>query len=137
VNLTHRISWDDATLEDLVARRALESEHRREAFALEASKTTSPGQRMEVLRALFPEQVDVGLKKPEAFSWVLRRMTDGTGQRNPRNVITFLRAARERELQISDLEDPWSGPRRHAATRRRFVRLSARPRENLSGSEGG
>ena len=118
VNLTHirtlRISWDDATLEDLVARRALESQHFREAFGLEASKTTSPKQRKEVLRALFPEQVDVGSNKPEAFSWVLRRMTDGTGQRNPRNVITFLRAGRERELQICDREDPDTSDRNHA-----------------------
>lgn len=118
VNVTHirtlRISWDEATLEDLVARRALENEVFRNSFGLTTGKTTSPKLRREVLRALFPEQVDVGTNKPEAFAWVLRRMTDGTGQLNPRNVITFLRAARDRQLQICDREDPDTTDRNQA-----------------------
>src|SRR5215208_8048644 len=49
---------------------------------------------------MFPQQVDVGSRRPSSFDWMLARTRDATGETAPRELIHLLSEARERQLQL-------------------------------------
>jgi acetolactate synthase small subunit len=98
VNLTHinarkiEILWDESDLYDLLCRRIRESH----GFV----ETLDAGEECEQLfGALFPEQVDVGDRKPTTWTWMMSRIRDGNGVRPPRNLIDLVTQARTAQLR--------------------------------------
>jgi hypothetical protein len=97
------IEWDDASLMNLVIRRALHNSVLRDFYAVDINEVLHDAARQKSLfYRIFPLQVDVGRKKPVTFAWILDRVTDGTGEVAPRELIQLLSFARD--LQLKRLE---------------------------------
>jgi hypothetical protein len=104
-NATHlrdrHIAWDKDSIRELVARRALESERFRSVFHLDVDT-----ERWLVLRRLVPYSAYRRRAAYVGFGWVIQRVTDGSDDLNPRNVLTLLRIARSRQLDDCQRDDP-------------------------------
>lgn len=106
VNVTHiqmqRIIWDFKSIVDLVAKRIIENEVFQSTFNLDPSITTSEAERRLIALKVLPRV----LENQDIFSFIIQRTTDAHDEPNPRNVLTLLRLARIRQLQICDRDDP-------------------------------
>jgi hypothetical protein len=96
VNLTHvnarrvEITWHPEDLHALLCRRVRECPQFMQALSL--SQQTEDA---AIFSALFPEQVDIGEKKPTTWNWILSRIRDGNGVAPPRNLIDLVNKAKE------------------------------------------
>ena len=99
---SHRITWDNKTIIDMVARRIVESESIRQTFDVDRSQLSSESGRLAIYRTIIPALIE----SQDVFGWIIQRTTDATGEANPRNVLTLLTQARSRQLQICDRDDP-------------------------------
>jgi hypothetical protein len=141
VNLTHvnarkiEIIWDEDDLLNLLCRRIRESAPLVEALGLR-DKTDQ-----EVFAALFPEQVDVGERKPTTWSWMMSRIRDGNQIKPPRNLIDLVSKAREAQLRREERESRTfeNGVPliEQDSLRRALVRLSAERVEDTLLAEAG
>lgn len=82
------ITWSEEALQELVARRALQSIRFRQAFRLD--KDAAPA---IVLKCLLPEKVEAGPRQSSAFRWVLSHTRDGNSIDSPREIISLLNQA--------------------------------------------
>jgi hypothetical protein len=104
VNLTHinarkiEVVWDEDDLLNLLCRRIRESPVVVEVLGLRGRADR------EVFAAIFPEQVDVGERKPTTWSWMMSRIRDGNQVAPPRNLIDLVGKAREAQLRREDRE---------------------------------
>jgi hypothetical protein len=104
------ISWDPASLLNLVIRRLLANEVIVERFAVDPRLVLADLDEQEKLfyRA-FPRQVDSGPNKPVTFDWMLSRTRDGMAVNAPREMIHLLNSVRDtqvRKLETGDEEPP-------------------------------
>lgn len=108
VNLTHvnarriDIVWDDADLSSLLYKRIMQNSH---FVSLLSSPHPTPD---EPFYTLFPARVDQGSRKPNTWTWMMARISDGNGVKSPRNLIDLVSKAREAELRAVDRD-----PREH------------------------
>jgi hypothetical protein len=94
------IKWDRRSLMNLVVRRALRNEAIREFYALdEATVLADVGAQEAAFYRMFPDQVDLGAKKPSTFDWMLTRTQDGNQEPAPRELIHLLSSLRETQLR--------------------------------------
>lgn len=103
------ISWDDDSLMNLVIRRALHNRAICDFYGVDPLDILSDAQKQKtVFYRMFPQQVDVGKKKPATFDWILYRVSDGTGEVAPRELIQLLSAARDIQLKALEVghKDP-------------------------------
>lgn len=104
-NLTHlrdhRIAWDEDSIRELVANRAVASRQFRAKLLRDRSVD-----RGVVCKRLFPEKMRVGGQGWPGFRWVVRFTTDGTGHLNPRNVLTLVRDASRQQAAMCQLDNP-------------------------------
>lgn len=102
------ITWDRATLLNLVVSRCVQNEAIREFYAVDSSTVLgTAAEQSKLFSRMCPDQVDVGPNKSQTFDWVLGRTTDGTKETAPREVIHFfnsLRVAQVRRLEIGEPE---------------------------------
>jgi hypothetical protein len=93
---------------NLVIRRTLHNKTIREYYAAEPLEILADaGKQEQLFYRIFPEQVDVGKKKPKTFDWILYRASDGTKEVAPRELIQLLLTARDfqlRELELGGKE---------------------------------
>lgn len=102
VNLTHvnakrlDIVWDEEDLKSLLSNRI----RRSTGFidALNAAEKSDD----ELYYAVFPQQVDVGARKPTTWAWMMSRIRDGNGIKPPRNLIDLAKKAQENQLRAED-----------------------------------
>jgi hypothetical protein len=105
VNLTHinarkvNITWDDEDLKDLLDRRLRSSEDFMGYLSGDLSNSDV------LFRAVFPNQVDQGSRKPETWTWMLSRVRDANGVKPPRNLIDLVLKAQEQQLKREE-RDP-------------------------------
>jgi hypothetical protein len=87
------ISWDRASLLNLIVRRALHNASLRKHYGVvPAELLVSSEAQTNFFFRLFPDQVDVGPNKPTTLDWLLTRTRDGTQLNAPRELISrFLR----------------------------------------------
>jgi hypothetical protein len=106
VNATHlrsqRLSWDREGILDLIARRIYSNAAFRDHFNFTDADVRSRAGRKKICYAILPKVVD----RLSLISWVEEATSDGTGARNPRNVISLLRLARSAQLEHYDRADP-------------------------------
>ena len=75
------IQWDDASLMNLVIRRALHNKVLSDFYEVDSSAVLTDAQKQQDLfYRIFPRQVDVGEKKPVTFDWILNRVRDRNGE---------------------------------------------------------
>lgn len=105
VNLTHinarkvNITWDDEDLKDLLDRRLRSSEDFINSFPGDVTAEDA------LFRAVFPNQVDQGSRKPDSWTWMLSRVRDANGVKPPRNLIDLVLKAQEQQLKREE-RDP-------------------------------
>ena len=106
VNATHmrarRIRWDYASIANLIVKRVFENEAFRSSFPSLPNTLSSDEDRRAVTKAALPEVVE----GQPLMHWLIQRTTDSHDEPNPRNVITLLEAARQRQLQVYERDDP-------------------------------
>ncbi len=111
ITRTLTIQWDEASILNLVVRRAIQNPVLREYFAVteDAALETQEQQEQLFYRA-FPEQVDLGPNKPPTLRWILYRIADGSRQPAPREVIHLLNALKQVQIRKFELgEEPPAG----------------------------
>jgi hypothetical protein len=104
VNLTHvnarkfEITWDEEDLLDLLCRRIRENKE----FC--SSLKISDASNKDVFDKIFPLQVDVGKRKPQTWTWIMRRIRDGNDIKPPRNLIDLISMAQQAQLRREERE---------------------------------
>jgi hypothetical protein len=53
----------------------------------------------DVFAKVFPLQVDVGKRKPQTWTWIMRRIRDGNDIKPPRNLIDLISMAQQAQLR--------------------------------------
>jgi hypothetical protein len=113
VNATHmraqRITWDYASVANLIVKRIFENETFRRSFPLLPDNLASDEDRHAITEAALPDIVE----GQALMHWIVERTMDSHDEPNPRNVITLLEAARRRQMRIYERDDPdfdGSGP---------------------------
>jgi hypothetical protein len=97
------IRWNQSSLLNLVMRRVVQSAAIREAFSVNASEVLQSSEmQVALFDRMFPDQVDVGQRKPRTIDWMLSRTMDGSRENAPRELIHLLNATRL--IQIRQLE---------------------------------
>ena len=104
VNLTHvndkklEIIWDEEDLLHLLCRRIRENP----GFlkSIEAEGKTDE----ELFDVMFPDQVDVGERKPKTWTWIMGRIRDGNDVKPPRNLIDLVKNAQLAQLRKEERE---------------------------------
>ena len=93
------ISWDEASLLDLVIRRALHNGALRSFYEIEVEETLASGSKqVEVFYRIFPRKI-FSTESLRTFDWILQNVCDGTGQTAPRELIHLLSVARSLQLR--------------------------------------
>jgi hypothetical protein len=67
------------------------------------AEALSSSRQEEFINRLFPDQVDSGANRSKTIDWILNRITDGSGQPAPRELIHFLNTMREEEMRGIEL----------------------------------
>lgn len=103
------IRWDKNTLLNLVIRRLLRNESIVRHLGVDKELVLDDIERQrEVFYSVFPDQIDVGSRKPTAFDWMLSRIVDASDENVPRELIHLLTAARS--IQIKRYETGFDEP---------------------------
>jgi hypothetical protein len=101
------VDWNDGTLLRLVLQRLVRSEALRTYYGVDADTVLRSVSQQEALFArVFPEQVDLGQRKPKTFDWCLSRTRDGHGGTAPRELIHLMSAARDKQLRRHEIGEP-------------------------------
>jgi len=92
------ISWDEASLLNLVIRRALYNSALRTFYSADVAQILADRSRqVGVFYRIFPRKVT---KEPmRTFEWMLQNTCDGTGSNSPRELVHLLSAARQLQLR--------------------------------------
>lgn len=103
------IAWDESSLLNLIVRRAIQNEALQDYYEVEPQEVlASADSQRQFFYRVFPDQVDVGEKKPSTFDWMLSRTRDALGRTAPRELIHLLNELRE--VQIRRLEEGQTEP---------------------------
>jgi hypothetical protein len=85
------ISWNKASLQNLVMRRLLNNKAFVDLYSISKDEILSSATLQEALFArVFPNQVEVGEKQSTTVDWLLKRTADGSRENQPRDIILFL-----------------------------------------------
>lgn len=104
------LSWTKETLLNLIIRRILDNEHLIIHYNIDKVVVLSDIEKQEELfYKIFPDQIDLGSKKPTTLDWVLSRTRDGNGINTPRELIQLFTHAKSIEIKrletgIDDLQ---------------------------------
>ncbi|MBC2667933.1 P-loop ATPase, Sll1717 family [Novosphingobium piscinae] len=102
VNLTHinakkiEIIWDEEDLLNLLARRIRENSDFSTTLGIDNADDQA------IFDRIFPDQVDLGSRKPKTWIWMMRRIRDGNDSKPPRNLIDLISHAREAQIRKED-----------------------------------
>jgi len=101
ITSTLTISWPPDLLLNLVLRRLLQSRLFVATCEFDSAAILKDIKLQEkTFYKAFPEQVDVGARRPKTFDWMLSRTCDGTRQTAPRELIHLLNSISEIELRM-------------------------------------
>lgn len=120
------ISWDRASLLNLVVRRMISNEALRQMYSVDSATILKDVQKQEeVFYRVFPKQVDVGSKNPDTLGWMLSHTSDASDETAPRELIHLLSSARE--IQLGKLEIGSANPTDEALFERSVLKEALHP----------
>jgi hypothetical protein len=105
VNLTHvnarkiEVIWDEEDLLNLLCRRIRQNVEFAGALHLQGAPDDV------VFGRVFPKQVDVGKRKPQTWTWIIRRIRDGNDIKPPRNLIDLIAMAQQAQIRREEREE--------------------------------
>lgn len=111
ITKTLTILWTRESLLNLIMRRILNNPEIVEYYNVDVDKVMANYEMQENLfYILFPDQIDVGDKKPKTLDWILTRLRDGKGIIAPRELVHLFNEARQEQVKRiqrgqHDLED--------------------------------
>jgi hypothetical protein len=92
------ISWDEASLLNLVIRRAIHNTALRKFYSVDVDETLADRSRqVAMFYRIFPRKVST--EPLRTFEWMLHNTCDGTRRNSPRELIHMLSAARQLQLR--------------------------------------
>jgi hypothetical protein len=98
------ISWDRQSLLNLILKRTLQNGSVLSHYEIDQGKEPRTyAEQLKFFERAFPDQIDLGQRKPKTIDWILTRTRDGGGQSAPREIIHLLTAARDAQLRSFDL----------------------------------
>ncbi|MDO9707254.1 P-loop ATPase, Sll1717 family [Paracraurococcus lichenis] len=93
------LAWDNSLLFNVFIRRLLQSDLLCIDYQIRKDDVLNDIVAQEQLvDRIFPDKIDTG-KNPRTFAWVCGRLQDGRNQATPRELIQFLSALRNQQLQ--------------------------------------
>lgn len=93
------ISWDEASLMNLVIRRAIHNRALREFYAIDPAEIMADrSQQVATFYRIFPRKI-YSTEPLRAFEWILQNTSDGSRRNSPREVIHLLSVARQLQLR--------------------------------------
>jgi hypothetical protein len=94
------ISWNEASVINLIARRFLRNQAIVQSYNVDVADALKSAEEMlKIFYRITPDQVDVGEKSPLTLKWILSRTSDATGVYSPREIIHFLNALKSEQLK--------------------------------------
>lgn len=108
-----QITWDQPALINLLVRRLLNNSAICEYYKVDSAKVLgNTDLQLEFFHRVFPDQIDVGQKRPQTIDWMLSRTADGTKRTAPRELIHLLLASQDEQLKQYEIgssgpDEPW------------------------------
>ncbi|HEY2484914.1 MAG TPA: hypothetical protein VGI36_07180 [Candidatus Binataceae bacterium] len=97
------ISWDEASLLNLVIRRAIHNKALREFYAVEVQDVLADrGRQVELFYRIFPRRVP-SKEQARSFEWILQNTCDGSRRNSPRELIHLLSVAQRLQLRRMEI----------------------------------
>lgn len=94
------IAWNREALVNLITRRILNNEDILIEFGLDYEEIINDFDKQEELfYRLFPNQIDIGDKKPKTIDWIIGRLRDGQGINAPRELVHLFNEARQEQIK--------------------------------------
>lgn len=94
------LSWNEATLLNLLVRRMLNNKPLLEALGIRAEDVLNDAQEQEKFFVrMFPPQVEQGPQKAKTLKWMVTRCADSTGNTAPRELIHLLNMIKDEEIR--------------------------------------
>jgi hypothetical protein len=103
------IEWNQNSLLNLIVKRSLSNTEIKTLYSVDGSyQDWSSEKQQQFFERMFPDQVDIGSKKPKTFDWMISRTRDGTKKNAPRELIHLL--SQLRNVQVARVENGESLP---------------------------
>ena len=97
------MSWNYATLLNLLMRRMLNNDVLVEEYGIDREAVLADNDKQEqLLKRIFPIKVEQG-NNPETFKWMVNRCADAKERTTPRELIHLLSCVREEEIRRLEL----------------------------------
>lgn len=110
ISRNKNLTWDKASLQNLVVRRLLTNPGVVTLYGVDPERVLSSAEEQkQFFERVFPNQVEVGEKQSSTIDWVLRRTSDGTSHTQPRDIIFLLNrlsAVQNQRLERGEQEPP-------------------------------
>ncbi len=98
------IEWSEANIVNLVVRRILSNLKLVDFYRVDPQKVLEDyKEQQKLFYRIFPNQIDPGSRKSETLRWLITRVTDGTQQMAPRELIHLLNEARDEQIKSLEL----------------------------------
>lgn len=99
ITKTLTITWDKASLLNLIIRRLLNNQILVEEYQIKKEEVLENYSMQEQLfYRFFPEQIDIGDKKPKTMDWMIGRVKDGNNIVAPRELIHLLNESQKQQI---------------------------------------
>lgn len=103
------ITWDSDKLLVMILERFLFNELVQDKYGMTKNDLRDEELRQALFFSIFPQQIDVGLKKPDSWNWILNRIRDGNNIRTPRDLHSLvLNAAKKQQEMLNIGGDDYS-----------------------------
>lgn len=97
------ISWDRASLLNLIVRRALQCRPLCQLYSVDQQLLSSTADQETLFYWMFPDQVESGSNKPRTLEWLLSHTQDGSKETAPRELIHLLNSIRDTQYRKLEL----------------------------------
>lgn len=100
------ISWNRASLLNLIIRRAIHNPAFANFYKVDAARVLDSSEEQERLYfRMCPQQIDIGPNKPTSLDWMLSRTRDSSQHNAPRELIHFLNTLRSQQMRKYEIGD--------------------------------
>jgi hypothetical protein len=100
------IEWNRASLQNLVVKRAVQNDAILEFYRANPEEVLQSSSAQDTFfYRIFPDQPEIGSRRSTTLDWMLSRTRDGTKKNAPRELIHFLNALRDVQVQRLEVGD--------------------------------
>jgi hypothetical protein len=94
------LTWEPASLQNLIIRRLVNNSRLTRQFGVAKRKVLEDvDEQQKLFDRVFPGQVEAGERQSTTMDWLIKRTTDGTGKSAPRELVLFLNALKDVQIQ--------------------------------------